>query len=77
MLKLYLSKNLRIYCNGIIGYLVKLIQMILKVFVVNKMPPFTTQKLDTKVVSFPIAVMITKTVKTCLRVVQCRVELEA
>ena len=51
--------------------------MTLKVFVVNKMPPFTPQKLDTKIVFFPIAVMITKTVKTCFRVVKCRVELEA
>ena len=51
--------------------------MTLKVFVVNKMPPFTSQKLDTKIVFFPIAVMITKTMKTCFRVVQSRVELEA
>ena len=51
--------------------------MILKVFVVNKVPPFTPHKLDAMVVFFPVAVMITKTMKTCFRVVKCRVELEA
>ena len=51
--------------------------MILKVFVVNEVPPFTAQQLDVKVVFLPIAVMITKTMKTCFRVVKCRVELEA
>ena len=43
--------------------------MILKVFVVNEVPPFTPHKLDAIVVLFPVAVMITKTMKTCFRVV--------
>ena len=50
--------------------------MILKVFVVNEVPPFTSQKLYAMVVFLPVAVMITKTVKTCFRVVHSRVKLE-
>ena len=50
----------------------------MKVLVVEEVPPLTAHKPDTMVWSEAfIAVFITKTVKTCFRVVQSRVELQA